>query len=1135
MKEKNSGEEQFGQLVVTLGFASPIEVSEAIRFQRRLAEEGEEKPLGQILVERGVLSVEQVRQILLRQGKTLLVCTSCGSKFNLADPSSGDLFKCRVCGAAVDVVGSPEELQEEQEYEDPLLGSTLAGCRIQELIGEDAISRSYKAWQVGPQRDVVMRILKERCSHDKELIKRFLKEAAAAAKVRHPAISPVYDAGQAEGYFYICHGYFEGPTLRERVESEGRLPVKLAADVTLHLVNGMLTAHKHKVIHRDIRPENVVFPGGKKRPVLLGLGLYRRVAEKAEGAAEIGVLLGSPEFMAPEQIKDYSSSDERSDIFSLGALFFYMLVGHSPFKAENPVEALARNLEGKRPRLADITDNVPKEICQIVDKMLERFPDKRFSSLQEVKTALEAISVDTLTSRKADIHPYSPSVVDGDLRLADEDAGYEHAPPELELAPPPQEPEEEELKLAEPAPAPQPPPEALSAEEKKEILAETIRKKEATPPPPTPSEEEVEKPEWKKVLSEKAPFMALGIIALVIVVVLVVKLSGSSEPAPTKPKGPELLAQQDLKRLLAFANECEKKGDYKAVITRAKRLYNKYVNTSLAQRFLEIATRFERLQREKKVEDEWGYLKKWLKENKGKKGYLEAAKKRVREFIKSHAEHALANEARKLLETLQKQERVAKAATEVDAAEKQIKDLCQKEQFVTAYKMVGVQELRLQQRYRQVAMEFTERFQKMRQFVEAQAKKSFAEARKRALSWEQRGKVDKALDELSPVVEWLVWEQRGEGEGLAPLLELARKAKKLQDEIKARFKQGMMRARIVFNALVERASRAAAQKDFASAEKLLKRADKIAKEAKLPTNIAQKMLLWLSFAKRFCNAHIDFLKNSIGKQIEIKTKTNIPYRGTLESFDGKKLGIRVQTGRVVTVALDKVKEEYLEKFARLQMGEQDGRLGEAALAFFNGGGDTTLLEGVLGDVAETLRETFKERALWMRVSRIVWLFNGTSSYKLRREKGKVSIAKIEDEFGNALRLSDGSLAYTEPLSSYEYVLRFQFCCKEGKAALKVVLPLGAGQVVTLVVPAGGKHLSFEKAQGVSEDVSIRLGEWYEIEVRVVASSVTVILDGRKVLETKNPTAQSTDNERIRLAVEKGDVWLLRQIYLAELR
>ena len=847
------------------------------------------------------------------------------------------------------------------------------------------------------------------------------------------------------------------------------------------------------------------------------------------------MLLGSPEFMAPEQIEDYSSSDERSDIFSLGALFFYMLVGHSPFKAENSVEALTRNLEGKRPHLADITDNVPKEICRIVDRMLERFPDKRFSSLQEVKTALEAISVDALPLRKADIHHYSLSVADGDLRLADEDVGYEHAPPEIELTPPLQEPEGEELKLAEPAPTGQPPSEALFQEERKEIVAGTIKDKETSPPLQPPSEDRGEKPEWTKMLSEKAPFIALGIIALVIVVVLIVKLSGGSEHKHVRYQKPELLAQQDLKRLLAFASECEKKGEYKAALARAKRLYNKYVNTSLAQRFLEIATRFERLQREKKVEDEWGYLKKWLKENKGKKGYLEAAKKRVREFIKSHAEHALANEARKLLETLQKQERVAKAATEVDAAEKQIKDLCQKEQFVTAYKMVGVQELRLQQRYRQVAVEFVERFQKMRRFVEAQAKKSFEEAKKRALSWEQRGEVDEALDELSPIAGWLVWEQRGEGEELAPLLELARSAKKLQDEIKARFKWSMMRARIVFNALVERASRAAAHKDFASAEKLLKRADKIAKEAKLPTNIAQKMLLWLSFARRFCSAHIDFLKSSVGKRIEVRTKTNIPYRGTLESFDGKKLGIRVQTGRVVRVALDKVKEVYLEKFARLQMGEEDGRLGEAALAFFRGGADPSLLEGVAGDLAEALREALKERALWKRVSRIVWLFNGTSSYKLRSGKGRVSVAKLDDEFGNALRLSGGSLAYAEPLSSYEYVLRFQFCCKKGKAALKVILPLGAGQVATLVVPAGGKHLSFEKAQGVSEDVSIRLGEWYEIEVRVVASSVTVILDGRKVLETKNPTAQSTDNERIRLAVEKGDVWLLRQIYLAELR
>jgi len=364
---------------------------------------------------------------------------------------------------------------------------------------------------------------------------------------------------------------------------------------------------------------------------------------------------------------------------------------------------------------------------------------------------------------------------------------------------------------------------------------------------------------------------------------------------------------------------------------------------------------------------------------------------------------------------------------------------------------------------------------------------------------------------------------------------LARKAQRLQGEIRARFRRGMMRARVVFNALVERAFNAAERKDFSSAQELLARADKLAKNAKLPTNIARRMLLWLSLAERFCSAHIDFLKSNIGKQIEIKTKSNIPYRGTLESFDGRKLGIRVQTGRVVSVGLDEVKEEYLRGFARLQMGEREGRLGEAALAFFSGGGNTALLEGIAGDLAKALRQQLKERAIWSRVSRIVCLFGGTASHKLRSEKARVSVARLDDGFGNALRLSDGSLVYPEPFSSYEYVLRFQFCCKKGKSALRVVLPLAAQRVVTLLLPAEGKHLSFQEAQGSSEDVSIRQGEWYEIEVRVVASSVAVILDGRKVLEAKNLTPQSIDRERLRLSVEKGAVWLLRQIYLAELK
>ena len=369
---QDRAEGQFGQLVVMLGFASPIAVTECIRLQRSLAEKGQFKPLGQILAERGVLTVDQIRQVLLRQGKTFLACTSCHSKFNLADPYSGDLFKCRICGSAVKVYGTPDEIEEEENdviKEDPLVGETLASCRIQSLIGEDAVSRSYKAWQMSSQRDVVMRVLKERHARDKTLIKKFLKEAAAAAKVHHPAVAPIHDVGQAEGYFYVCHAYFEGATLREKVEEEGPLPVRQAAGIALHLIGGMRAAHKAGVVHRDIRPGTVLFPTGRPKPVLMGLGLVKRAAETSE-EGDIGILHGSPEFMAPEQIQDYSSADARSDMFSLGAVFWYMLVGKSPFRGNDPVESLARNLEGRRPKLADVADGVPRQLCAIIDLSL---------------------------------------------------------------------------------------------------------------------------------------------------------------------------------------------------------------------------------------------------------------------------------------------------------------------------------------------------------------------------------------------------------------------------------------------------------------------------------------------------------------------------------------------------------------------------------------------------------------------------------------------------------------------------------------------------------------------------------------------------------------------------------------------
>jgi len=453
---------------------------------------------------------------------------------------------------------------------------------------------------------------------------------------------------------------------------------------------------------------------------------------------------------------------------------------------------------------------------------------------------------------------------------------------------------------------------------------------------------------------------------------------------------------------------------------------------------------------------------------------------------------------------------------------------------VTAYKMVGVQELRLQQRYRRLAARFAGEFSRMREHVVQEARRFFEEAKKRAFGWEARGKVDKALEELNPFVAWLAWEKRGEKESLKPLLLLAHEAKKTQDAIKARFKRGMMRARIVYNALIHQASTLAAQERFDEARTLLQRASSLAKEARLPRDIAASMLKWLGFAKRFSTAHIDYLKNRVGKSIEVKTKSNIPYQGTLESFDGQKLGIKVQTGRVVYVPLEKVQEKFLKEFARREMGEQDGRVGEAAAAYFRGEGDASLLEGVIGDAAQSLRQAFRERDAWKRTTRIIWLFSGTSPYRLRRERGKVSIFKVDDEFGNALRLTEGALAFTETIPT-EYILRFQFCCRGGTAPLKVTLPMGADQSVAVVVPAGGNSLSFEGGEAKSQNFSIRLGEWYETEIRVLGTSVTVFVDGQKVLETTSVSPKTTESARLRFRTQKEADWLLRQIYFVELK
>jgi len=1127
MKESRS-EGQFGQLVVMLGFASPVAVSECVQVQKSLAEKGEKKPLGQILVEKGVLNIEQVRQVLLRQGKTLLVCTQCKSKFNLADPYSGDLFKCRICNASVNVVETPDEI-EGKEKADPLIGMTIAGCRISEQIGEDGVTRSYRAWQVSHQRDVVIRILKERFNKDKELIKQFLKRAAAGAKVRHPSVIPIHDVGQAEGYFYICHGYVEGRTLRERIEEEGRFPVRRAVANFLHIVNGVEQAHKTKTIHRDLRPGNIIYPEGKQRPVIAGFGFVKRAGERAEGG-ELGIMHGSPDFMAPEQIKNYSASDERSDVFSLCALLFYMLVGESPFSGDDPVEVLAANLEGRKPSLADITEGLPKRLCDIVDKGLSRHPDQRFRDASELKASLETIEQQSLPLDTVKLLPRTPSLEGISEEALLEEKEYSVEEKRIELAPPVGEEEKEELRLADeemkPVKAPYPVEDEplLSEKEKAEIIEEALARPEPTKgevsegaPPTTPPEAPAESPitTLKRLAKEKKPLFVLsGVGALILIVILVLALSGGEETPVKTQKEESRLAYERLRSFIATVDDQPER--FGEVVSRCREYLEMFGREKYAKEVKVWLSEFERKEREEKIKTEWSQLQSAVEEARGEDERLNEVVEKLEEFARKYPSHPLSNEANELATKL-REERTSMRAEELFAALKErVERLCREAKFGEAKADV---ERGLPPDV--PTKHYEDELRRLRDYVLTEADRRFERVKAQAKALADEGKVEEALQRLSEVKKW----------GLPSIVA---SAERQSSSIMADFKKKLWVRRMVAETALEQARIKSAEAEYGEAKKVI---EETLKDGLLAENYGKPlkdMLLYIVSAKKFNGADIEYLKKQVGLEVEFRTTKGILVKGVLKEVDGTEMKV----GDYPPISIDEIPYKKRCEFARLALGGEtdEALLAEASFRYFRGEVDEAfgLLAGKNIKHSETLMERLNLARFFKNVTRNRLLFSGIDTKRWKTQKSKLAVKELEGEDVGVLLCQKKGSFYLNETVLKNYILRFHFRFPKPPSSLVIELPYDEKNSVHLILPDGEGTFKVEEAKA-RKTLPVRLYPdiWYEMEVRFIDGRYRVFLDGRLVLETANPVfSEIAEKSRLSFSTPE-DGWMFKNILLLE--
>lgn len=278
-------------------------------------------------------------------------------------------------------------LDETRPFSMPAAGAAFSHYRILKEIGSGGMGVVYKAHDESLDRVVALKFLPPHLIKNEEARKRFVHEARAASALDHINVGTVYEIGETpDGHLYIAMGFYDGPNLKQRI-AEGRLGVLEAIDIAIQLARGLGQAHLRGIVHRDIKPSNVIIAGDVTAKIV-DFGLAKLT--DATRITRTGETTGTPAYMSPEQVR-CEEIDARSDLFSLGVVIYEMLTGGHPFRGDNQA-AIAHSILNDRPDSpSSLNSDVPEALDAIVARALEKCPDSRYQSAEEVLADLETI------------------------------------------------------------------------------------------------------------------------------------------------------------------------------------------------------------------------------------------------------------------------------------------------------------------------------------------------------------------------------------------------------------------------------------------------------------------------------------------------------------------------------------------------------------------------------------------------------------------------------------------------------------------------------------------------------------------------------------------------------------------------
>jgi serine/threonine protein kinase len=275
---------------------------------------------------------------------------------------------------------------------DALIGATLAGkYRIDARLNEGGMGNVYRGTHVMMDKTVAIKVLRPSLAADEKIVARFSREARAASRISHPNAISVTDIGEDEnGIVFLVMEYLSGKTLKQVIREEGPLPLPRIVEITRQIGDALSAAHAQGVVHRDLKSDNIMLldtttVGDHAKVLDFGIAKINEPDGEFDGGLTApNLVIGTPQYMSPEQCSQDSEIDHRSDIYSLGVILYEMLVGHVPFSGDSATMVMMKHLQEPVPSVLEERNDVPPPIARVVARAMAKVPGNRYQTIAEL-------------------------------------------------------------------------------------------------------------------------------------------------------------------------------------------------------------------------------------------------------------------------------------------------------------------------------------------------------------------------------------------------------------------------------------------------------------------------------------------------------------------------------------------------------------------------------------------------------------------------------------------------------------------------------------------------------------------------------------------------------------------------------